>query len=411
FDQEAMAAARLNHPNIVQAYDIGLHKRYHYIVMEYVEGRDLQDVVKDDGPLDYDLAANYIRQASEGLAYAHQSGLIHRDIKPANLLVDGRGVVKLLDLGLARFVDDKNPSLTIAHDENVLGTADYLPPEQAVDSHRVDSRSDIYSLGCTLYYLLTGHPPFPTGTLPQRIHAHQTKSPASIYVDRRDAPQALVDVCNRMMAKSPEARFQTAKEVADALAAWLANRSKGSAGGAGGGGRAEPAARPSAPPRRSGTAVAPPPRRDKPGKSNDTISDKESETFKGPPAGRPQPATSAQTRPAGSGSGSSGKLGKSGPLKPGDSGRAAGRSGSLPTARAIDAPEDPDDLTSVLFGTSAIGSNKTLPRSLVENRRPAKQSKSAKLPDWISKCIWIATPALLFIAVAVIVIGMIHKWW
>ena len=211
FRQEAVAAAKLNHPNIVQAFDIDQEGKHHFIVMEYVEGHDLQSLVKDQGPLDYDVAANYIRQAAEGLGYAHESGLIHRDIKPANLLVDPRGTVKLLDLGLARFVDEKTPSLTIAHDENVLGTADYLAPEQAVDSHGVDYRADIYSLGCTLYFVLTGHPPFPGKDVAWRIYMRQHKAPRSIYEDRPDAPQALVELCGRMMAKTPEARFQSAK--------------------------------------------------------------------------------------------------------------------------------------------------------------------------------------------------------
>src|SRR5690606_13586 len=108
------------------------------------------------------------------------------DIKPANLLVDEKSTVNILDLGLARFNDDEMASLTVAHEENVLGTADYLAPEQALDSHSVDRRADIYGLGCTLYFCLTGHPPFPEGTLPQRIMLHQTKMPASIYDDRPD---------------------------------------------------------------------------------------------------------------------------------------------------------------------------------------------------------------------------------
>jgi serine/threonine protein kinase len=387
FRQEAMAAARLNHPNIVQAYDISQHKKHHYIVMEYVEGRDLQNLVKEQGPLDYDQAANYIRQAAEALACAHESGLIHRDIKPANLLVDGRGTVKLLDLGLARFVDEKTPSLTIAHDENVLGTADYLPPEQAVDSHGVDSRADIYSLGCTLYYLLTGHPPFPTGTLPQRIHAHQTKSPVSVYEDRQDAPQALVDVCNRMMSKSPAARYQTAKEVADVLATWLAGRARTASGDTFASGRPQGTGRPLPPPRRSGTAVAPPPRREKPSKANDTLADVDSDTIKGAPAGRPQPGSvaargtdrSSGSGPLSSGPPSSGKLGKNWSDKAGESGRSATRSGILPTARALDAPEDPEDVTSVLFGPTLPGSNKML-RRRPEARRTMRSP--VKLPKW-----------------------------
>lgn len=226
FYREARAAASLDHPNIVRAYDVDNQGDTHYLVMEFVEGQDLQKMVKRQGPLPFELAAEYIRQAAEGLAHAHKMGLIHRDIKPANLLVDRQGAVKVLDLGLARFADDNQASLTIAHDENVLGTADYLAPEQAINSHRVDTRVDIYSLGCTLYFTLTGHPPFPDGTLPQRLMKHQSVEPTSIAKERQGAPTELVAICRRMMAKSPDKRFQTATEVAEALGGWL-----GSSGG------------------------------------------------------------------------------------------------------------------------------------------------------------------------------------
>ena len=232
FRREAMAAASLDDRNIVRAYDIDDDGRNHFLVMEYVEGLDLQATVKRDGPLEYETAANYIRQAADGLAHAHLAGLIHRDVKPANLLVDPKGTVKVLDLGLARFVEESAMSLTIAHDENVLGTADYLAPEQAINSHNVDGRADIYSLGCTLYFLLTGHPPFATGTLAQRILMHQNQMPPSIYKDRSDAPQDLVDICIRMMAKKPEDRFQTAAEVSQALADWQTARERSSKAGA-----------------------------------------------------------------------------------------------------------------------------------------------------------------------------------
>ncbi|OHB79407.1 MAG: hypothetical protein A2V98_13145, partial [Planctomycetes bacterium RBG_16_64_12] len=222
FHREAQAAAALDHRNIVRAYDVDNDGDVHYLVMEYVEGRDLLALVKEDGPLDYPVAADYIRQAAEGIAHAHQAGLIHRDIKPANLLVDRTGVVKLLDLGLARFTGEDLASLTVANDENVLGTADYLAPEQALDSHGVDARADIYSLGCAFYYLLTGHPPFPTGTLPQRLMMHQRDPPPSIYDDRPDAPEDLVEICLQMMAKKPDDRPQSASEVAELLAGWLA---------------------------------------------------------------------------------------------------------------------------------------------------------------------------------------------
>ncbi|MCG8584355.1 MAG: serine/threonine protein kinase, partial [Pirellulales bacterium] len=241
FLREARAAAQLDHNNVIRAYDVDSEGKVHYIVMEYVEGRDLQQIVKAQHPLSYERAANYVYQAAQGLAHAHAAGLIHRDIKPANFLVDTKDTVKLLDLGLARFTEDEKASLTVAHDENVLGTADYLAPEQALDSHNVDSRVDIYSLGCTLYYLLTGHPPFPTGTLAQRILKHQTEEPADIREDREDAPAELVDITSRMMAKSVDDRYQTADDVALDLAAWLNNAGVKVEGGSGVGQRTEAA--------------------------------------------------------------------------------------------------------------------------------------------------------------------------
>ena len=227
FHREARAAALLDHPNIVRIYDVNNEGENHYMVMEFIDGRDLQQMVKRGGRLDYAMAADYIRQAAEGLAHAHASGLIHRDVKPANLLVDQKNVVKVLDLGLARFTDDDQASLTVQYDENVLGTADYLAPEQAVDSHGADGRADIYSLGCALYFLLTGHPPFPDGTLPQRLMAHQKQQPVSIAKERPDAPADLVAICTKMMAKKPADRYQTMDEVAHVLRRWLADRGLG----------------------------------------------------------------------------------------------------------------------------------------------------------------------------------------
>ncbi len=235
FYLEARAAAALDHSNIVRAFDVDFDStaNVHYLVMEYVEGSDLQSLVKNKGPLPYEEAAEYIRQAADGLAHAHERGLIHRDIKPANLLVDLRGVVKVLDMGLARFADDdKDASLTVAHEENVLGTADYLAPEQAINSHTVDSRADIYSLGGTMYYLLTGHAPFPEGTLTQRLMKHQNATPAPIVAERAKAlstpdaetPQELIDICTHMMAKKPEERFQSAYDLTKTLGQWLAMR-------------------------------------------------------------------------------------------------------------------------------------------------------------------------------------------
>jgi serine/threonine-protein kinase len=226
FQREAQAIAALQHRNIVRAYDVDNEGDTHYMVMEYVAGADLNTVVKELAPrfLDYAVAADYIVQAADGLQHAHESNLIHRDVKPANLLVDDKGVVKILDLGLALFSSEAESSLTIAHNENVLGTADYLAPEQALNSHDVDARADIYALGCTFYYLLTGHPPFPDGSLAQRIAKHQSQQPADIRVDRPDCPRELIDLVRRMTHKKREKRIQSAAEVASELRDWLATQ-------------------------------------------------------------------------------------------------------------------------------------------------------------------------------------------
>ncbi len=223
FRTEARAAAKLDDPNIVRAYDIDNDGKTHYIVMEFVDGPDLHIYVRENGPLPFEKAADYVAQVARGLAHAHDMGLVHRDIKPANCLVDKHEVVKLLDMGLARLIDDE-ASLTLENNENVLGTADYLAPEQALNSHKADARADIYSLGCTLYYLITGHPPFPDGTISERLLKHQVEQAPSIFKDRPDAPSVLVNICNRMMAKRVDERYQTAGEVAERLAEWLADR-------------------------------------------------------------------------------------------------------------------------------------------------------------------------------------------
>jgi serine/threonine protein kinase len=231
FRLEARAVAKLDDPNIVRAYDIDNEGNIHYIVMEYVDGQDLHQTVAAQGPLDYDTAADYIAQVANGLQHAHEMGLVHRDIKPANCLVDKHSVVKLLDLGLAKLTEDDQASLTMANEENVLGTADYLAPEQALNSHQADSRSDIYSLGCTLYFLLTGSPPFPEGSISERLLKHQTARPESIFKARADAPPSLVEICEVMMSKKPDDRFQTAGDVAANLKSWLADRGRTIGGG------------------------------------------------------------------------------------------------------------------------------------------------------------------------------------
>jgi serine/threonine-protein kinase len=228
FQLEAKAIASLNHPNIVCAYDIDNEGDVHYIVMEYVDGIDMQQLVKRDGPLDFSTAADMIAQAARGLEHAHSKGVIHRDVKPANLLIDKKGSVRLLDMGLALVAAGDEESLTVANNENVLGTADYLAPEQALNSHSVDHRADIYGLGCTLYFLLTGKPPFSDGTLAQRIAKHQTEMPKPIRQTRSDCPGELEGICVKMIQKDPRYRYQSAKEVAEALEKFAALVPKGS---------------------------------------------------------------------------------------------------------------------------------------------------------------------------------------
>jgi serine/threonine-protein kinase len=226
FQLEAKAIASLNHPNIVLAYDIDNEGDVHYIVMEYVEGIDLQGLVRRDGPLPPAQAALLLAQAADGLQHAHQRGVIHRDVKPANLLLDLEGKIRLLDMGLA-LVSAEEESLTVLHNENVLGTADYLAPEQALNSHQVDHRADIYGLGCTLYFLLTGRPPFPEGTLAQRIAKHQKAMPTSIRKLREDCPGELEGICVKMMQKEAKYRYQSAAEVADALRKFASSAMEG----------------------------------------------------------------------------------------------------------------------------------------------------------------------------------------
>jgi WD40 repeat protein/serine/threonine protein kinase len=220
FYREARAVAALNHPNIVRAHDIDQDQNLHYLVMEYVDGDSLQNIVKQQGPFDPARAAHYVAQAAAGLQHADEAGLVHRDIKPANLLLDRQGVVKILDLGLARFFHDSQDELTKKHDANaVLGTADYLAPEQAENS-AVDIRADIYSLGCTFYFLLAGHAPFHDKTVPQKLVAHQLRMPKPIQALRNDVPAEMAAVLERMLAKKPAERFQQPQELVLALLPW-----------------------------------------------------------------------------------------------------------------------------------------------------------------------------------------------
>jgi len=225
FYREARAVAALDHPNVIRAHDINQAGNLHYFVMEYIKGENLEEVIRKQGPLPYRLAVDYALQTARGLAHAHERGLVHRDIKPANLLLDVYGTVKVLDMGLARFFQDPNDDLTRKlADCSVLGTADYIAPEQAIDSHEADIRADIYSLGGTLYALIQGHPPFGGKSIAAKLMAHQMRNLDPLHKVVPDVPEGLSAVVGRMMAKKPEERYQTPAELIDALTPWGPNR-------------------------------------------------------------------------------------------------------------------------------------------------------------------------------------------
>ncbi len=266
FHREARAIAQLHHPNVVLLYDADDANGTHYIAMEYVDGVTLEKMVRQSGPLPIKQACDYMRQSAMGLQHAFECGLVHRDIKPSNILVaqktsgggkrsssqlkrpalvtirdrelaventmNGRsehawGIIKILDMGLARLQesleeeDDQNPATPLTRAGALLGTPDFISPEQARDARSVDIRADLYSLGCTFYYLLTGRPPFPGGNDVQKLIKHQTEKPYPIEELRPHIPSAVTHFVDRLMAKKVEDRYQTPLELADELMDYL----------------------------------------------------------------------------------------------------------------------------------------------------------------------------------------------
>ncbi len=240
FLREVRSVTRLNHPNVVLAHDANEADGVLYLAMEYVEGRPLDALVRSQGPLDAAQACEVVRQAARGLQHAHEMGVIHRDIKPSNLLIgcgpgggacpgkeDRRGhlasevVVKIADFGLAR-LQGLHGGDTVAQGAagGFLGTPDYVAPEQCSDSRLADCRSDLYSLGCTLFFALTGRPPFAEGNVMEKLMQHATAPPPALQAVRADVPAGLAAVVARLLAKEPNRRFQTAAELAAALAPW-----------------------------------------------------------------------------------------------------------------------------------------------------------------------------------------------
>jgi len=241
FRREVQAAARLHHANIVTAYDAEQAGDAHFLVMEFVDGVDLSQVVQERGPLPVTAACDYVRQAATGLEHARQLGMVHRDIKPHNLMLTG-GEIKILDFGLANFANEVMSEETgddaptgadatlrslqqLTQMGTMMGTPDYIAPEQAADARTADIRSDIYSLGCTLSYLLTAKPVFEGTSVTDKLKAHAEQPPKQLTETRSDIPPELQQVVDRMLAKDPAQRFQTPAEVADALSPFAAERS------------------------------------------------------------------------------------------------------------------------------------------------------------------------------------------
>lgn len=229
FHREVQAVARLDHPNIVAAHDADQAKGIHFLVMQFIPGTDLSSYVKDHGPLPADKAISCILQAAQGLEYAHERGVIHRDIKPANLLLAPDGTVKILDMGLARLANDSAAAQTndLTSTGAIMGTVDYMAPEQAVDTRRADQRADIYSLGVSLWYLLTGRSMYGGATLMERLLAHREQPAPSLLEplgrggSLESTNQAVDAVFRTMVAKRPEERYQTMREVIADLTACI----------------------------------------------------------------------------------------------------------------------------------------------------------------------------------------------
>lgn len=228
FYREVEMAARLSHPNIVAAYDSGEHEGILYLVMEYVEGKDLGALIKQRGAMAVKGAINCVLQTARGLQYAHSRNVIHRDIKPGNLLIDNDGNVKILDMGLARYVDpDQGAQIDaerLTQTGQVMGTGEYMAPEQATDPRNADHRADIYSLGCTLYRLLTGRPPYMADTLVTMLLAHRDWPTPSLCDAVPNLSPSVDAIFQKMVAKRPEDRYQSMAEVAADLEAFLAGR-------------------------------------------------------------------------------------------------------------------------------------------------------------------------------------------
>src|SRR3954454_10938540 len=279
FQREARVGAQLQHENLVRIYDEGEANGKCYLVMEYIEGKNIGAIIAEEGRIEPATAARLARQVALGLEHAQLKGLIHRDVNPYNILVTRDGIAKLTDLGLAI---DQSEQAQVTREGATVGTFDYVSPEQARHSHSVDTRSDIYSLGCTLYHMLSGQVPFPSPSLPEKLFGHQAVDPAPLTSLVPDIPEGLARVVEKMMRKSPEERYPTPLDVALALEPFT-----GTPGTPPYGSQAPPGARAFGRPSMSETREAAPPRIEYGVALAETRE-----------PGAPSPASSSATRPS-----------------------------------------------------------------------------------------------------------------
>lgn len=224
FRREMDMAQRVSHPHLTRTFEAGDVQGVHYIAMEYIRGQSLRRLVADRGPLGVPRSARVFSEVADGLQHAHEQGLVHRDLKPSNIMITPNGHAKILDMGLALAVGEELPAdKTIVGGQGyVVGTMDYIAPEQVDDPTGVDARADIYALGCSLYFALTGQPPFPGGTSLEKMKRHRIEHPVPVSEVNPTVSAEFARVVDRLMAKSPARRYQTAAAARDALRPWVA---------------------------------------------------------------------------------------------------------------------------------------------------------------------------------------------
>jgi serine/threonine protein kinase len=222
FKREMELCRRVAHPHIAMTFDVGLIevKGVYYIAMEYIPGKSLYRLVGDEGPLNVPRVAHFGLEIAAGLEHAHKQGLIHRDLKPSNVVITPHDHAKILDFGLALVAGEKGSAEIIGGQGYIVGSMDYISPEQTLDASKVDARADVYGLGCLLFFALTGQPPFPGGTSTEKIYKQRNEVPPQLSLLRPDVPMDFADIIHRMMAKDPGLRLPTARVVVEALRPW-----------------------------------------------------------------------------------------------------------------------------------------------------------------------------------------------